>query len=146
MNHPLPTTPSMPYWRIILRGVLAVLILISVLFGFAGRWNFWQGWALLGGTLVYMAVFLFLMRDKVDLICERMKPGPGTKWWDKIFFAFYAPLSYAILIVGSLDAGRFGWTGAFSWWGYGLGYILYLGSLLLLMWAMRVNNFFSSTV
>lgn len=136
----------MPYRRVILRGVLGVFILIGILFGFAGRWNFWQGWAILGGTMAYMAAILILFRNKMDLIRERIKPGPGTKWWDKVFFAVYAPLSYAIVIVGSLDAGRFGWTDSFPWWGYGIGYFLYIGSLCLILWAMWVNNFFSSTV
>ena len=40
--------------------------------------------------------------QKNDLIKEREKPGPGTKWWDWVFFAFYVPLFFAVYMVAAL--------------------------------------------
>jgi len=77
---------------------------------------------------------------------ERTNPGPGTKWWDKVFFAFYAPSYLAILIVGSLDSGRYFWTSDFAVSIYIIGYAVFLFAIAIFLWSMWVNRFFSSTV
>jgi protein-S-isoprenylcysteine O-methyltransferase Ste14 len=135
------------YVRFTIRGTIGSLILFLFLFVPAGRLNYWQGWLYLAVTILFMILFLVLFRQKADLLQERIKPGPGIKWWDKIFFVLFMPTFYAISILGAWDTGRCGWTRFQSDWRlYMLGYLLYIGGLLFFCWAMWINKFFSSAV
>lgn len=89
---------------------------------------------------------IIVMSDKAELFKERMKPGPGTKWWDKIILGFIITFSLAIFVVAPLDAGRFKWSIPLPLSIYALSYLLYLFSAIIGVWAMRTNKFFSSTV
>ena len=84
--------------------------------------------------------------NKTDLIEERAKPGPGTKWWDKIFLALYLPMYLGVYLIACLDAGRFGWSPPLPIAVYILGYLVLFLAHYLVMWAMWTNMFFSSTV
>jgi protein-S-isoprenylcysteine O-methyltransferase Ste14 len=68
------------------------------------------------------------------------------KTWDRVYWAVSAPLYFLSLVVAGLDAGRNHWT-------HRLPLLLYLGVIVayclgqsLMLWAKRVNNFFSSVV
>ncbi len=134
------------YIRLVIKGVFALLLMTGIMMVLAGRLDYWQGWVYGLFSLVYGIIKAFLFADKTDLVLERLRPGPGTKWWDKVFWAFFLPLNFGVVIVGSLDAGRFGWTGPLPATVYILGYILFFLTLYLFTWAMYINPFFSSTV
>jgi protein-S-isoprenylcysteine O-methyltransferase Ste14 len=52
----------------------------------------------------------------------------------------------AILIIGALDTGRFGWTQELSIAFYVVSYAVFLLSIFSFTWPMWVNEWFSSTV
>jgi len=122
------------------------LLTMSILFILAGRLTYWQGW-LFGGTYFILLVIISIkFTDRKDLIYERLKPGPGVKWWDKIFFRFYIFLSICLLAVSTLDGGRFKWSPQLPAILYIVSYAMLLISYLFILWAMWINKFFSSRV
>ena len=134
------------YFTQVYLGFFALSLMIAMILVLAGRINYWQGWAFGGITVILLLVKSIFFPSKGDLIKERIKPGPGTKWWDKIFYAFYIPAFFAIIIVGSLDGGRFRWTAPLPIFVYISGYIIYIFSISIFLWAQQINRFFSSVV
>ena len=134
------------YLKILLQGAITVPLVIAVIFILAGRIDYWQGWIFSGSLVLIFLISSLMFADKADLIRERRKPGPGTKWWDKIFYAFYIPAFLALMLIACLDSGRYGWTGPLPAVVYIMGYIIYGFSNFLTVWAMWTNTFFSSTV
>jgi protein-S-isoprenylcysteine O-methyltransferase Ste14 len=144
MDNQKQTDPE--YTKIIIKGVIKLSILLAAMFLAAGRLDYWQGWVFTGIILTHVFMAALIFSDTPDLAKERLNPGPGIKWWDKIFWAFFATFSLAIFVVAPLDAGRFGWTSPLPVIVYVLAYPLYLLSLAIGIWAMRTNRFFSSVV
>jgi protein-S-isoprenylcysteine O-methyltransferase Ste14 len=134
------------YLRVVIQGLGSLLAMIALIFILAGRISYWQGWlfALIGvmGVSITAAVF----SRRTDVVRERIRPGPGTKWWDKVFWALYLPVWFIIIIVACLDAGRFQWTRHLHFSIYILSYLAFAFSQFLHHWAMWVNKFYSSTV
>ena len=129
-------------------GLFIIILMSAIIFISAGRINYWQGWGFSASMLLIMgtSIGIFIKDNRIDLIKERAKPGPGTKWWDKIFMAFFIPSYFAIMIVGSLDSGRYLWTTNFPLPLYILGYIIFSLSVAVQFWSIWVNRFFSSVV
>ena len=146
VNNQGTTTESSQYLKIVLKGFLALLIIIVFIFILAGRLTFWQGWVFSIVTVLLVLMQLIVFAGKTDLARERFKPGPGTKWWDKLLLALYAPLFFAIVILACLDAGRFRWSPELPVAVYIMSYLGYIYSIYLYSWAMWVNQWFSSTV
>jgi protein-S-isoprenylcysteine O-methyltransferase Ste14 len=134
------------YLKLVVTGFLALLLIVASIFLLAGRLTYWQGWAFSGVTVLLVVIQLLLFADKTDLVKERAKPGPGTKWWDKVFLALYVPLFFAIVIVACLDAGRFVWSPRLPLVVYVISYIAFIFSIYLYSWAMWVNRWFSRAV
>lgn len=134
------------YFRTVIKGFLSLLLIIALIIILARRINYWQGWVFgvicCFGALIQSIAFV----NKTDLARERFKPGPGTKWWDKLFWAFYAPMFFAVFIIASLDAGRFRWTTQLHLSVYIMGYIAHILSYFITSWSMWVNRFFSTTI
>ena len=133
------------YFKMLL-GFFSILLMTAMILFLAGRINYWQGWVFGGVTALILLVKSIFFPDRSDLFQERIKPGPGTKWWDKVFYAFYIPAFFAVIIIGSLDGGRFGWTASLPVFVYISGYILYIFSISIFLWAQQINRFFSSVV
>ena len=151
MDHePIPTDTADTNRRlrikIAARSVVRFSIVVLVLFLTAGRVDYWQGWifTVIFGILLISSLIQF--SDRIDLAMERLRPGPGIKWWDRIFIAFYLPLSIGIFVVGGLDAGRFGWTRDLPIWVYPVSIVVCVGSFCFTRWAMLTNRWFSSVV
>ena len=139
-------TKKLSYLRIIVRPSVFILLVSASPFIPAGRVTYWQGWVFVGSYLSSCVTIFVLFRHKKDLMAERARPGPGAKWWDKIFFALYLPASLLIGGVAGLDAGRFGWTGPLPAVVYVVSYIVLFLSFSGLAWAMWTNKFFSRVV
>ncbi len=134
------------YLRIVLQGFFALLFILALILLLAGRWNYWQGWVFSGICVFLVLVQSILFKDRADFAKERIKPGPGTKWWDKIFWVFYLLVYLVIIIMAPLDAGRFGWTDNLPAYLYVISYVVFLFSIFTFGWAMWVNKWFSSVV
>lgn len=132
--------------KIMSRTVLFFIIVMCAIFLSAGRIIYWQGWVYLGFSIILFLGGFIALEDEPELMKERMKPGPGTKWWDKIFFLFFIPSYIGIIVVGCLDTGRFFWSPELPTFLYLLGFIFYAFSFVISIWAMKVNPFFSSVV
>lgn len=128
------------------RSLSLFFVLVLTLFISAGRLDYWQGWLFIAILVVLLISSLRQFSDKTDLVRERLNPGPGTKPWDKVLMALYLPFAFGLLIVGGLDAGRFGWTGTLPTWIYPVSIVVYLASFGFTRWAMRINPWFSSVV
>jgi len=134
------------YFTRVFLGFFTLLLMIAMILILAGRINYWQGWVFGGVTALILLVKSIFFPDRSDLFQERIKPGPGTKWWDKVFYAFYIPAFFAVFIIGCLDGGRFGWTESLPVFVYISGYIMYIFSISIFLWAQQINRFFSSVV
>jgi protein-S-isoprenylcysteine O-methyltransferase Ste14 len=128
------------------RSIVALLVMIVLIFVSAGTLRYWQGWIVTG---FYIAISIFALKgfsDKKDLLQERIKPGPGVKWWDKIIFRIFVPLTTITMIFSAMDCGRFHFSPKLPTIVYVISFVVMVGSYSFIMWAMRVNNFFSSRV
>jgi protein-S-isoprenylcysteine O-methyltransferase Ste14 len=134
------------YFRLVVRGFLSLLLVIAIIFVSAGRLNYWQGWVFSGIVVLLVVIQVVVFTSKTDLIQERVRPGPGTKWWDRVFWVLYVPMYFSVPIIAGLDVGRFGWTTQLPASVYIASYIVFILSIFLFTWAMWVNRFFSSVV
>ncbi|HDS45962.1 MAG TPA: isoprenylcysteine carboxylmethyltransferase family protein [Methanomicrobia archaeon] len=146
VNNNGTTTEFSQYLKIVVKGFFALLIIIAIIFILAGRLSYWQGWVFSIVTVLLVTAQLLVFAGKTELARERFKPGPGTKWWDKLLLALYGPLFFAIVIIACLDAGRFRWSPELPLAVYITSYLGYGYSIYLYSWAMWVNQWFSSTV
>lgn len=129
---------------IILRSVFYLVLLIVITFIIAGRINYWQGWIFNGINVLFLVLSYLLLPS--ELIRERVKPEKGMKRWDKIYYIISTPLFFAILIVSVLDGGRFNWEPRISFFTMIVGIVVFIIGQILVLWAKKVNRFFSSVV
>jgi protein-S-isoprenylcysteine O-methyltransferase Ste14 len=134
------------YLRFVTRSVGLFSVFALILFLTAGRPDYWQGWVFIAILGILLIISLLGLSNKIELAGERISPGPGVKWWDKVFMALYFPLGLSILAVGGLDAGRFGWTRPLPIWVYAVSALIYVASFAFTRWAMQRNRWFSSVV
>jgi protein-S-isoprenylcysteine O-methyltransferase Ste14 len=134
------------YLSIVIRFTVFILTMGGFFLYLSMKTFYWQGWVFFGIHLTFFLLFMFLFRDKMDLMMERIKPGPGIKEWDKIFFAFYVPLNLTIFILSPLDGGKFHWSPDLPLYIYILAYAAYLSGVFVTVFAMWMNQFFSSIV
>lgn len=128
----------------IVKFFLAVVVLGLILFLAAGDFAWGWGWAYLALGLLSTLLGALIM-DR-SLFVERSKIGAGTKKWDVFLSIYMARLGPLLtLILAGLDH-RYRWTPDLPAGLQPVAFILAaLGSLLIVM-AMYVNRFFSSTV
>lgn len=135
-----------PKTQALLRGLAFPVIVLPGLLLLAGRLDYWQAWVYLGVNLVLLAVNYLLLRDKPDLMRERLKAGEGIKWWDRVYFAITTPLYFVALIFAALDGGRFGWSPRLGAAVYFLAYLVYLAGQGIFLRAKATNRFFATVV
>jgi protein-S-isoprenylcysteine O-methyltransferase Ste14 len=129
-----------------LKSVLALSVFLAVIFLLAGRLDYPQGWLFGVINAVIIALLLILVPELPDLMKGRAKPGPATKWWDRFFWMLFGPMNLAVVVVASLDGGRFHWTDGLPFIASLLAVPVYAVSSGLHFWAIRANAFYSSTV
>lgn len=126
--------------------VITRLILISAIFIPAGRLDYWQGWVYTGMSTLRLLAARIVLVNQNELLEERTQPGPGVKQWDKLIYILKIPIISATVLIGSLDAGRFGLSPDIPVGVY-LGFIaVNIAGHSINLWAMRVNRYFSSMV
>jgi protein-S-isoprenylcysteine O-methyltransferase Ste14 len=122
---------------------IAVMVVVcaAVLFGAAGRLDTIEFWCwIVELAAIYVATVLLI---EPDLVRERMRPGgrqptPGY-WLSTLLFL-------AVLAVAGLDRGRFHWSDSVPVWLRAAALLLFVLGWVPVIWAMRVNRFFSSAV
>ena len=129
-------------WKIGLRVILAIGLLVAMVFGSAGRWDLPFAWAYLAILVGTVVVFL-IIADR-DLLRERARPGPGGIDRELRFVA--APFFVGHLVVAGLDVGRFHWSGRFAVSLQIAGLAGMAISMAFSVWATRVNRFYSPVV
>jgi protein-S-isoprenylcysteine O-methyltransferase Ste14 len=68
------------------------------------------------------------------------------KGWDKIYYVVSTPLFFIVFIISILDASRFEWGPQVPIGIMIFGIILYIIGQTIVVWAKRMNKFFSSVV
>ncbi len=121
------------------------MVSVALLFGLAGRWDYWQGWVYIGLSIAILALMGTVLTPDRGLIEEQLNPKQGVKSWDKLYFALSTPMYFVAMALGALDA-RFGWTAGMPLSIYWLGVGVYLLGQAILLWARYTNRFFSSMV
>ena len=115
---------------------VAVIIFVS-----AGRWNLPMVW----GVVAVLTIFLLVLVAIGDpgMVRERRKPGPGNR--DRLTRPLSAVLLPSHWILVGLDVGRFRWS-LVPWEIQIAGLVGYAAAVAVVLWAMRVNPFYSSVV
>jgi protein-S-isoprenylcysteine O-methyltransferase Ste14 len=131
----------------LLREMLGNLLLIAILFGIVGRWDWWMGWALSGSYILWSAATAILILPvNPAMLAERARPHPGTKKWDLALLGVIGLLTVAQYVVASLDE-RWGWSPQLPLALPVIGLVIAVaGHNFLLVWAMTTNAFFVATV
>ena len=133
--------------RWLLRETLGNLMLIAILFGIVGRWDWWAGWALVAIYIIWTtATAILILPVNPAMLAERSRPKKDTKKWDMVLLGIMAVLFIGEYVIASLDVR---WT-----WSPPLPSLLRLAGMiaafvgydLLFVWAMVSNAFFVSTV
>ena len=128
------------------RALATPIFLFILIFPFAGRLDYWQGWLYIAVNTFIVLITVWILRDKPEFISERLKPGQGMKSWDKWYYALSTPFYFIFLFVSSLDSGRFGWSGPLPAVIYLGGTLIYILGQAIMLWAKLANNYFSSVV
>ena len=76
--------------QILLRTLAAPLMMAIPLFIPAGRLDYWQGWVYVGLNMLIVLATWLTLKNKPQLVEERLKPGAGMKTWDKWVNSFFA--------------------------------------------------------
>ena len=128
------------------RVVALILLFGSLLFGSAGRLDWTTGWGFFCCYLLAVfAVGAWLKRHDPQLLRERRNPGKNVKSWDRFLMRTYGSLLLGLLVLASLDAGRFGWSRV-PLLVQLAGSAGFLPAGALVLWAMSNNTFLSKYV
>ncbi len=136
--------PADPLRTGLLRLGALVLTMGAILFLAAGRLNWVPAWAYLGVYASISAIILLTMDP--DLRAERAARSiKATKTWDKVVSAVAAVSQLGMLVVAGLDV-RNGWSAEVSPALQVAALVVMALSLLLGVWAIASNKYFSSIV
>jgi protein-S-isoprenylcysteine O-methyltransferase Ste14 len=133
--------------RWLVRETLGNLILIAILFGVVGRWDWWMGWVLSAIYIVWSAsTAILILPVNPAMLAERARPGADTKKWDVVALGVMGLMMVGQYVVASLDV-RFGWSPQLPVVLKAIGVVAaVVGYDVLLVWAMVSNAFFVATV
>jgi protein-S-isoprenylcysteine O-methyltransferase Ste14 len=122
-----------------------LLVFAALLFVPAGRLDWAFGWSYVFIVAVSVTIsWVCLSRWNPELIERRMQFGEGTKAWDKVCAASFAPVMIAVYVVAGLEARQ--GTASQAWGSWLLGLAIFAPGSAMLTWSMVVNPFFEKTV
>ena len=133
--------------RWLVRETMGNLMLIAILFGIVGRWDWWMGWALSGMYILWSAATAILILPvNPAMLAERALPHQDKKSWDMILLWMMGLLMIVEYAVASLDV-RLGWSPQLPFVLQIIGLIVAaFGHDFQLVWSMASNAFFVATV
>ena len=132
--------------KVVVRAIAFPLFILAIVMVAAGRISYWQGWVYGASNVLSLVANLLILRKQPDLVEERLSPGEGTKWWDKMYFAITTPLYFIALVVAALDIGRYSWEPALPVWAYLLSCTFYVIGQGIHLWAKGTNRWFATVV
>ena len=74
--------------KFLLKTLITTLIFSAILFLFAGKSDYFQGWIFLATNVITGLMNFWTIRNNSELMTERSKVGEGTKSWDKLILGF----------------------------------------------------------
>ncbi len=135
--------------RWLIRETLGNLLLIAILFGTVGRWDWWNGWALSAIYLLWsLGTIVFILPVNPQMLAERQISGvkADSKKWDVAMVSLMSVFMFATYVVACLDV-RNGWSPVVPLgWQIAALVICTLGYDVLLLWSMVVNAFFTAII
>ena len=126
--------------------VIFFFVLIGLLFGFAGTFNWERGWIFTFTFFVCIIINLvILLKLNPEVIEERSRFHRDAKKWDMVLMSVGSIFILGTIAVAGLDV-RNKWAEPMSFeWLY-LGVVLIVVGDLFILWAMAVNKWFSKLV
>lgn len=103
-----------------------------------------SGYLVLYWMLYVSSALAGILAKGPSLQREWTKPGAGAT--DKATLYLQMPILLVHWAVGAADVGRLGFSANFPRWLWILGCVLFVGSVGLRCWSMRINAFYSSVV
>ena len=131
--------------RVFIRTVVFLAIIAALLFGSAGRIDWFMGWAYLA-ILTASSIIIIVLGDR-EMLLVRAGREKGTTKWD----SFLAPYSFFLFwpganVVAALDYGRFHWSPTIPLPVQLIALIPFTLGLAFAAWAMVTNKFFAKFV
>jgi protein-S-isoprenylcysteine O-methyltransferase Ste14 len=125
--------------------VIVLGITLVLIFLLAGDvLTYWQGWVYttisIMTVLIATGVFLRKEIDVEKIIDDHVKLQPDMTRLDKALFFGYIPLYFLVIILASLDGGRFQWTTEIPILAYFFGCVGLGFSSFLKRWALISHN------
>lgn len=141
------SNPKKGALRWLLRETIGNLVLILILFGLVGRWDWWNGWALSAVYILWsLGSILFILPVNPQMLAERARPPKDRKQWDFIAVSIMGVFLLVTYLVACLDV-RFGWAAPLPLWAQIAGLVAaILGYDVIVLWSMVANAYFSAIV
>ena len=128
--------------------LIKVIVTLAILVGsmalLAGRWDWMAGWAFLGVFTTY-SLLLFAWLSSIDpgLARERKQDADERNQpYEHVVIPVMVVLELSLLIVATLDGGRFGWSTVPAWVRV-IGWTLLAITGAILPWVFHTNTFAS---
>ncbi|MCC8942950.1 isoprenylcysteine carboxylmethyltransferase family protein [Bradyrhizobium sp. Arg68] len=130
----------------LLYGISLPLMLLALVFVPAGDIGWRPGWIFVAALVAGFGLSALLLAKVNPMIYRaRSRIQPGTKTWDLILLSVMLPVLVLEIPIAALDAGRMGWS-TVPPAVVVLGYLLFVGSIVITTWAQAVNPFFEPGV
>ena len=133
--------------RWLVRETLGNLMLIAILFGIVGRWNWWMGWALSAIYILWtVSTAVLILPINPAMLAERARPHVDKRKWDTVLLGMMGLMMVVEYVIASLDV-RLGWSPQLPLTLQVIGLVAAIvGNDILLVWSMASNAFFVATV
>jgi protein-S-isoprenylcysteine O-methyltransferase Ste14 len=123
----------------LLQIIVGSLVTGVILFLGAGRLDWWPAWAYMGSIILLLigelAWIKFVDPGFTEVVNYRGRTPDKIKDWDKTWYRLGLPLPFLMLIVGAVDAGRFGWS-SMPFTVQVIGFFMVLVSYIVPVWAL----------
>src|SRR5271167_573198 len=135
--------------RLVLRLSLGMVMFAAGLFVPAGTWRYWQAWAFLAVFLPFLLfAFSYFYKHDRAMLERRMRTKEKIRE-QRLLVRLLRPAFVAAFLIPGLDH-RLGWSrallGDVPLWLSLVAEVLVAGSLLMVFWVFRVNNFAGRTI
>jgi protein-S-isoprenylcysteine O-methyltransferase Ste14 len=134
--------------RSIALAFILTIVQLSIFFLSAGHVQIPRAWLYFGITCVYfVGSNIIVYQSSPDLVAQRLtRRRVGSKRWDEVLMRVNNLILLIVVpMITGFDVGRFLWSHLTLDFMV-IGFVLYLFSSVLVVWAMIVNPFFESTV